>query len=196
VASAARNIKEDGDFRGYLEVGELVLRGRDIYADARPDINTWPPLFAVLCVPFALLARVSVYLARGVWLLVNAGLVVAMLRITTALVYRRPLALDGARGVSIASLAVLGPLVLTSRFFLGNFDRLQINLFILFCCLAGCLLLARGRAFGGGALLGFAAAVKVLPVFFVPYLLAKRWWGAFVAAGATGWSPRRHRSWS
>ena len=34
LASAVRNIKEDGDFRGYLEVGELVLQHGDIYADA------------------------------------------------------------------------------------------------------------------------------------------------------------------
>jgi alpha-1,2-mannosyltransferase len=186
IGSAVRNIKEDGDFRGYLEVGELVLQGRDIYADARPDVNTWPPLFAVLCVPFALLARVNLYLARAVWLLINAYLVFALLRITIALVYHRPLALDPGRGVSIASAAVLGPLVLSSRFFLGNFDRLQINLFILFCCLAACLLLARRRTVAGGALLGFAAAVKVLPVFFVPYLLAKRWWRALGAAVVTG----------
>ena len=183
IASAARNIKEDGDFRGYLEVGELVLQGGDIYRDARPDINTWPPFFAVLCVPFALLARVSVYLARAVWLLANAAMIYAMVRMAIALVYRRPLTLAGGAGaVSLASIAVLGPLVLTSRFFLGNFDRLQINLLILFCCLAGCLLLARGRAAAGGAVIGFAAAVKVLPIFFLPYFLWKRWWTAFAVA--------------
>ncbi len=186
IASAVRNIREEGDFRGYLEVGELVLQGGDIYRDSRPEVNTWPPFFAVVCVPFALLARVSVYLARGVWLAVNAALVWSMVRIAVALVYRRRLTLAGGAGaISIASLAVFAPLVLTSRFFLGNFDRLQINMFILFCCLAACLLLARGRAAAGGALIGFAAAVKVLPVFFFPYFLWKRWWTALGAALAT-----------
>jgi hypothetical protein len=186
IATAVRNIKEEGDFRGYLEVGELVLRGGDIYRDARPDINTWPPFFSVLCVPFALLARVSVYLARGVWLVANAAMVYAMVRMAITLVYGRRLTLAGGAGaLSLASIAVLGPLVLTSRFFLGNFDRLQINMFILFCCLAGCVWLARGRAVAGGALIGFAAAVKVLPIFFFPYFLWKRWWTALGAAVAT-----------
>ena len=187
VASAARNIKEEGDFRGYLEVGELVLQGRDIYAEARPDVNTWPPFYALVCVPFALLARPSVYLARGVWLLLNAGLLYAVVRIGVALVYRRPVTLgDRPGGISVASLAVLGPLLLTSRFFLGTLDRLQINLLILTCCLAGCLWLVRGKAAWGGGIIGLGAAIKVLPVFFLPYFLWKRWWRALAAAAVVG----------
>ena len=99
LGSAIRNIKEDGDFRGYIEVGELVLRGADIYADARPDVNTWPPLYAVVCVPFALLARVE-RLSRA------RRLARAQLRLhrraasasRSTLVYRRPLALAPATG--------------------------------------------------------------------------------------------------
>jgi hypothetical protein len=187
VASAIRNIQEEGDFRGYLEVGELVLRGADIYAEARPDVNTWPPVFAVVCVPFALLARVSVYLARAVWLGINVGCIVALLRLAVLLVYRRPLVLDGAgAGIALASAAVLGPLVLSARFLLGNLDRLQINVVILTACLAGALLLVRGRAVAGGALIGVAAAVKVLPIFFVPYFAWKRWWATCAAAVGGG----------
>ncbi len=152
LASAARNIKEEGDFVHYVEAGARVLHGRDIYEGAAPDtVNTWPPLFAVVCVPFALLASVSVYLARGVWLAVNAVLVYAMLKMTVELVYRRPLTMSSRDGISVASLAFLGPLVLASRFLLGNFDRLQINLLILFCCLAGCRWVVRGRPLLGGA---------------------------------------------
>lgn len=188
LASAARNIKEEGDFVHYIEAGARVLHGTDIYAGAGPDaVNTWPPLFAVVCVPFALLADVSVYLARGVWLVVNALLVAAMLRMVVELVYGRPLALRAADGIAVASGAFLGPLVLTSRFLLGNFDRLQINLFILFGCLLGCRWLTRGREGVGGAAIGVAAAIKVLPVFFVPYFLCKRWWralGGMLVGGA------------
>ncbi len=187
VASAARNIKEEGDFVHYLEAGARVLAGANIYEGAGPDaVNTWPPLFAVVCVPFALLARVSVYLARGVWLAVNAVLVYAMLRMTVELVYRRPLTMRARDGVSVASLAFLGPLVLASRFLLGNFDRLQINLFILFGCLVGCRWVARDRPLLGGATIGAAAAIKVLPVFFVPYFFLRRWWRAFAGIVAGG----------
>lgn len=187
VVSAVRNIKEDGDFRGYIEVGELVLQGADIYADSRPDVNTWPPLYAVVCVPFALLARVSVYLARAVWLGINFACIGALFRLAVALVHRRPLALGDVPGtVALASAAVLGPLVLSARFLLGNLDRLQINMVILAACLAGCLWILRERPVAGGALIGFAAAVKVLPIFFLPYFAWKRWWRALAAALTTG----------
>jgi hypothetical protein len=187
LISAIRNIREAGDFRGYIEVGELVLQGADIYADARPDVNTWPPLYSVVCVPFALLARVSVYLARGVWLALNFACIAALLRLAVELVYRRPLALTARPGtVALASGAVLGPLVLSARFLLGNLDRLQINMVILAACLCGCVWLARGRAVAGGALIGFAAAVKVLPIFFLPYFAWKGWWKALAAALASG----------
>jgi hypothetical protein len=195
IASAIRNIKEEGDFRGYLEVGELVLRRADIYAESRPDVNTWPPLFAVVCVPLALLGRASVYLARAVWFALNLGCIVAMLGLAVQLVYRRPLVLERASpmGVALVSAAVLGPLVLSARFFLGNLDRLQINMVILTACLAGALLLARGRSVAGGALIGVAAAVKVLPIFFVPYFAWKRWWttcaAAIVAGGLASLAP-------
>ncbi len=187
IASAVRNLKEEGDFRGYLEVGELVLRGADIYAESRPDVNTWPPLFAVVCVPFALLARLSVYLARAVWLGINVACIVALFRLAVFLVYRRPLTLrPSPDGVALASLAVLGPLVLSARFLLGNLDRLQINMVILTACLLACAWLVRGRAAAGGALIGIAAAVKVLPIFFLPYFAWKRWWRALGAALIAG----------
>jgi len=160
LGSAIRNIKEDGDFRGYMEVGELVLRGADIYADARPDVNTWPPLYAVVCVPFALLARVNVYLARAVWLTLNFCCIAALLRLSVRLVYGKSLGLTaGPATIAVASAAVLGPLVLSVRFLLGNLDRLQINMVILAACLLGCVWLARGRPRAGGAIIGFAAAV-------------------------------------
>ncbi len=187
LASAIRNIKEDGDFRGYMEVGELVLRGGDIYADARPDVNTWPPLFAVVCIPFALLARVSVYVARAVWLGLNVACIVALFRLAVDLVYRRSLVLVERPGtIALASSAVLGPLCLSMRFLLGNLDRLQINMVIVAACLLGTVWLVRGRAVAGGALIGFAAAVKVLPIFFLPYFAWRRWWRALGAALATG----------
>jgi hypothetical protein len=81
---------------------------------------------------------------------------------------------------------VLGPLVLSARFLLGNLDRLQINMVILAACLTGAAWIVRGRAAAGGALIGFAAAVKVLPIFFLPYFAWKRWWTALAAALTTG----------
>jgi hypothetical protein len=102
-------------------------------------------------------------------------------------VYRRPLVLVATPGtVALASGAVLGPLVLSARFLLGNLDRLQINMVMLAACLLASAWIVRGRAVAGGALIGVAAAVKVLPIFFLPYFAWKRWWRAVAAALVTG----------
>jgi hypothetical protein len=187
VASFARNLDEHGDFAGYLEVGELVLQGRDIYAEARPGVNTWPPFFSVACVPLALIARLSGTLVRALWLLLNGWIVYELLRVSVWLVYRRPLTISPrADGITIASAVVLGPLVLASRFVLGNLDRLQINMLILYACLWGCVAIVRGRPGRGGAVIGLAAAVKVLPVFLVAYFAWKRWWRACAGAVIAG----------
>jgi alpha-1,2-mannosyltransferase len=128
-----------------------------------------------------------VYLARGVWLALNMACIVALFRLAVELVYGRPLTLAGRPGtIAFASAAVLGPLVLSTRFLLGNLDRLQINMVILAACLLGVAWIVRGRRAAGGALIGFAAAVKVLPVFFLPYFAWKGWWRTLAAAVATG----------
>jgi hypothetical protein len=102
-------------------------------------------------------------------------------------VYRVPLVLRERPGaLALASGAVIGPLVLSARFLLGNLDRLQINLVMLAACLLAGVWLVRGRQIAAGMLLGFAAAVKVLPIFFLPYLAWRRWWSALAAAIATG----------
>jgi hypothetical protein len=168
-------IRRPGDFAGYLIVGDLVLAGRHIYLDAPPHINTWPPFFGLLCAPLALLARPSPYLARGAWLLLNAGLLVLVLRLLAGLVYGRDPRSPGRP-------EVLVPLILTGRYVLGNFEHLQINLVVFALALAGLSLEASGRPVRGGLVLGFAAAVKVMPLAFVPYLAYRRRWRAALAA--------------
>jgi glycosyl transferase family 87 len=167
-------VRRPGDFAGYLIVGDLVLAGRHIYADAPPHINTWPPFFSLLCVPLALLAAPTPYLARGVWLVLNAALLAVVLRLISRLVYR-----DGRPELLI-------PLLLSARFVLGNFEHLQINLVVFALALTGLALQARGREVTGGVVLGFAAAIKVMPLAFVPYLMYRgRWRAAATTLAAT-----------
>ena len=47
-----RDIFGTGDFVGYINAGNNVLNGVDIYGDY---LNTWPPLFSIFSVPLALL---------------------------------------------------------------------------------------------------------------------------------------------
>lgn len=198
AGSFARNMhRSGGDWVGYLQAGDSVLRGdsfysqvgtgTDVWADRGRGVNTWPPVFSVLCVPLALLSHLSLRLARALWLVTSAVAVAAILRITVALAPpgRRLTLRPDAAGLPLGSSAVVIPFLVTLRFFLEGFDRLQVNPLILLCCLAGCLRLARGRPVSGGALLGFATALKVFPVLFLAYLAWKKWWRALGSAAIT-----------
>jgi len=187
-------IQRPGDFAGYVLVGDAALRGEHIYRGAAGGVNTWPPFFSLLCVPLALLARPTPYLARGVWLALNYLLLWTALKISARLVYRRDLRWQPSPGaLSLAAPEIFLPLILCYRFILGNFDHLQVNIVIFTSALAGLYWHARDRNVRGGIALGFAAALKVMPIVFVPYLLYRRRYAvattAAVSAAAFSLSP-------
>ena len=93
VGLCVRSIRHAEDFGGYVAVGEVVLAGGQPYAETPPGMNTWPPAFGLVCVPWALLERVSTYLARGVWLaLVLLGLLWS-LHLLAGRIHGKPLSL-------------------------------------------------------------------------------------------------------
>lgn len=172
-------IRRPGDFAGYLVVGNLVLSGGHIYHDAPAGLNTWPPFFSLGCVPLALLAMPTPYLARGVWLLLNVGLVLLALHLIARLVYGRRLSLRAeSTGLSLAAPEMVLPLLLTDRYVSGNFDHLQVNIAIFVLALAGLYLQRQAREVAGSLALGVAAALKVMPVIFIPYLAYRGRWRA------------------
>ena len=180
-------IRRTGDFAGYLLVGNLVLDGRNIYLDSPPGINTWPPFFSLLCVPLALLARPTPFLARGVWVLLNYGFLLLTLHLVSRLVYGQNLSLRGRTGgLSLAHAELLLPLLLTYYYVTSNFEHLQINILIFCLTLLGLVLQSAGRDFKAGMAIGFAAAVKIMPVLFIPYLVYRRRFRA--AAYSTVWA--------
>jgi len=227
-------IRRPGDFAGYLLVGELALAGKHIYTDSLASadpaansaigINTWPPFFSLLCVPLALLARPTPYLARGLWLTLNYFLLWVVLRLLARMVYHADLRFrpggggaDGARrggarrggahpggahpggmhpiGVrlSLDSPEIFLPLALCYRFILSNFDHLQVNIVIFACTVAALYWHTRGADLRGGIALGLAAALKVMPVVFLPYFIYRRRWrmalATTVAAAVFSLSP-------
>lgn len=184
-----------GDFAGYLSVGDLGLQGRDIYRDAVPGTNTWPPLFGLACIPLALLSHLSLRGTRILWLLFNWGALAFAIALCVRLVYDRPLGIRGVgagndRPVDAASGAVLVPLLICALWVLSNFEHLQVNIFIFALALAGLALHRSGRDGAGGAVIGLAAALKVMPVLFVPYFVWRRRWraAASTAVATVAWS--------
>ena len=158
-----------------------MLGGRVLYTPGLDVENTWPPLYSLVFVPFALLARIDVHIARGAWLLVSTAAAAAGVILAVRIVHA-----DRERPVALRSLAVVVPLLLALRFYLDNLDHLQVNLVLLAMTLAGFAALSRGRELRGGAWLGAAAALKVYPVLVLPYLVWRRRCRALAAMLASG----------
>jgi len=186
LVAGASWIRRAGDFAGYVTVGRLVLTGGHIYADAGPGLNTWPPFFSLLCVPLALLAAPTPYLARGCWILLNFALLLLVLRILARLVYRRDMSLLATSGdLHPTSPELLVPLILSSRYVLGNFEHQQVNILTFALALGGLYLHSNRRELLGGVCLGAAASLKVMAVLFIPYLVYRRQWRTALSAAAT-----------
>ena len=140
-------MQRTGDFSGYVAVGNLVLAGSDAYS---VGANKWPPFFSLFCVPLALLTNVNLYLARGVWIVLNLWLLLLILRMIVRLVYGADLSLRAdALGLSLAAPEVLIPLLISYRFVLSNFDNLQVNILIFALTLGGLSWAARGARLSG-----------------------------------------------
>ena len=179
-------VKRRGDLKGYVAAGAAVLSGADIYADTEPGLNNWPPFFSLVCVPLALMDKVSPRLTAGLWMIVDYILLWFVLSLVTRLVYGRNLAFRAqGSGIPLASAGVLVPLLLTFPYILYHMLYHQVNLLIFLLALGGLVLQANERPLSGGIALGAAAAMKVMPIAFIPYLAyRRRWRAAFYAVAA------------
>ncbi len=184
VAVCAIRIHHEGDFAGYLRVGEAVLRGQDPYR-AAGALNTWPPFFSLLCVPLALLAEPSAYVARALWFALNFAALWWIGSLIAELVYGRRLSWQPGHGLPLTSPWIFVPLLVSERYVSSNFDHVQINLILFALVLAGLRAQAQGQGVKGGALVAVAAAIKLMPLTFLVYFLWRRCWRAVVSSGVT-----------
>ena len=156
------------DFDAYLAAARDVLQGHSLYATflhhTFPDATLrpayiYPPAFALLMAPFALLPAPTAAIA---WLLgCQAALVASLLLIFRA---ERP-----------ASWAATTVLCLTFTFYPLWIDAIQgqANLPILLLVVAGIVGTVRGRP-AWAAALGVAAALKLTPLLLIAWLLLER----------------------
>ena len=175
------------DFAGYAAVGQAFFDGRDIYLDTPVGTNTWPPFFSLAAVPLGLLDRVSPYLARVVWIALTWASIFWALDLIAQLIYSKRLKFrPDEASLAITSPELLVPFALTLPFIINNFELLQINMILFALALWGLFLQANGREAAGGVALAAAAAMKVMSIAFLPYLLyRKRWRAAIWMAAAS-----------
>jgi alpha-1,2-mannosyltransferase len=161
------------DFSVYWTIALAHIRdGRGLYGEDSilpwPMWYRYPPLFAWLVYPLALLPFRA---AAFVW---AVGKFAAGWRLVRALLEDARLP---CRDIFLAA-ALAAPYVVSELRY-GNAQ------FYVFALTAAALLLARTRPGFAGATLGFAVALKVWPLFFVPYLAVRGLWrvaGAAVVA--------------
>jgi hypothetical protein len=179
VASFFVYARRSVDFAGYAAVGKAFLDGRDIYLDTPVGANTWPPFFSLAAVPLGLLDRISPYLARIVWIALTWASIFGALDLVARLIYGKRLRFRPDEiSLAITSPELLVPFALTLPFIINNFELLQINMILFSLALWGLFLQANGREAAGGVAIAAAAAMKVMAIAFLPYLLFRKRWRA------------------
>lgn len=160
--------KAGGDFDVYLDAAAKFNRGENIYQPPYLKMRyAYSPLFALLLTPFA---RLPFIVPEFVWLLLSAWWV---WRIWVLSQWYFPSNLLTTKEFRWwASLTAL----LTLRFLLYNFSMIQVTIFLLWATLESLRLFRENKNMAGGALLGFAMNVKLLPLLIFPYLLYRGWW--------------------
>lgn len=165
------NSEFDLVFKTYAK---LLLQGEDIYHEG--SVFMYPPWMAFICIPFNSLPQ---WLSRLSWGTIN--------------IFFFYLAIDSAWKISKSVFAsnekfgwiafIIG-LICVTTYFLNCLSHQQFDVIIAGTILFGCLQLSKAKDINGGILLGVAAACKLTPLLFLPYLIYRFRWKATLAFAA------------
>lgn len=173
IAAYYQRYRHGDGTRIFFNAAECLLHG-ETPRHCENLIYAYPPFFALLWTPFTVL---PVWLREAVWYLVLIGTLFASLRLCETLVRRLFPGPWSER--ELALLRTLG-FVLALKFILAVLENQAYDSVAFFFIALGLLALTSGRTLAGAASLAAAAALKVTPLIFLPYLVFKR---RFAAAG-------------
>jgi len=165
------------DFTVYTAAGSAVLNGADIYNahNIRDWYYIYPPLFAVLLVPFALL---SALWASFAWYILSVALVVWTVRMCAVMV-RTTLNFEGDPLV----LYVIPPLLVLLSL-MSALARGQATPVLLWLFTAGLYYAWKRQDWRGGMCFAGGILLKAFPVVLLAYFVWRKRW-RFVAATLT-----------
>jgi len=165
----ARGNLEVNDFSIYYTAARAVLDGVDPYSVEGPSGRSfvYPPGFAVLLAPFAVLPFA---VAAVLWTALGLVAVLASLWLCLDL-------LGISRGPAAWTVGGLA-LLCSGRMLDSELGNGQANHWVLLGLAACAWLCARGRSALGGVALSLAIVAKVTPLLFAVYLAGKREWRA------------------
>ncbi len=160
-----------GDFAIFTAASQDLFEGKNIYYIA---YNEWyhyyySVLFAVLIYPFTFL---PLYLAKVMWLLANVFFVFRIWKIISAWL---PVSMLSNKNQKLFTLLSF---VFIFRFLLNNFHLAQMTVFILYLSLEGLKFIQEGKSLKGAALIALGIDIKLLPLFFIAYLIYRKEWKA------------------
>jgi len=168
VVAIASGIHRGEDIENHLRLSDRLLHGLNFY-EPRPPFGTWwLPAAIGLLTPFALLARLSLPVAKGAF----AALSLVLLYWTITRTPSRDW-----RYVALALVAVAGPI-------LFDFRYLNVSVILLALVVAGARDLESGNDVRAGCWIGLATALKLFPALLLVYLAARRRWRAVFVGSA------------
>jgi len=173
-------LTKNGDFIGYVLVGNLTMEGKNIYGN--PLINTWPPFFSLVSVPIAIVDNINKYAARFIWLLMSLFAMIYVVKYTTRLTLNRTLTFFPIRQsekltkdkINVSHWIILVPILIVFRYMLDNFSNIQINIIMLWLCMSSIFYFTKGKDVLAALFLAFGISIKVYPIFLLLYFLVKR----------------------
>ena len=153
------------DFHVFWQAGHDFAHGLPLYQrlpGAR--LFLYPPFAAQV---FQVLSLFPLKLAAWLFYVASVGLVLVAVALSRDIVRR----LDPTRAG--AHLPLVLALVFSANFILNNLNMLQVNLLIFVLCLLGIRAFVEQREVAGSGWLVAATAIKLTPVFFVPWVLIR-----------------------
>jgi hypothetical protein len=163
------------DFTVYQLAGQAVVDGTDIYQvrNVRGWAYVYPPPFAILMAPFALL---SVFWGALVWYVISVALIVWVLAMCVNTV-RKVFSIDG-------HLLILStvPMAMLLVWFISGLARGQASVLMMWLVLAAFCWHWEGHDLRGGACLAGAVLLKAFPLVLLGYFAWRRRWKFLLAA--------------
>ncbi len=179
VNRAAWSPYHSTDFTVYLEAGKAVLDGTNIYEahNVRGWYYLYPPIFAILMVPFALM---NVFWASLLWYAISVLMLVQAVQVSVRLA-RGAFPTCRLENFWLCALTVL--LVLWQLW--SGITRGQTSVLVTFLVSIAVSLFVSKRQWLAGLCLAGSIVVKVAPALLVVYFLGKRRFG--IVASTAAW---------
>lgn len=163
----------EGDFLIFMSASGDLSRGLDVYKIKYLDgyHYYYSVLFAMVLRPFYVLPWFWVKFA---WLALNLFLYIRMFMLLASSSILKQLRTKTMR------LFLWLVFLFSFRFLRDNIHTFQVTILILACCIYGLVYVRRGKPVTGAALLALGINIKLLPLVFLPWLLYRGHFRAFV----------------